>query len=176
MNQPIDAAKVTIVSIVGHGANYMAVATSAAGISQQFSQTHSFLYLDLPLWVFFVATLVLAAIGSLASLYTDVMQDGDMTAGMMAVNLVLGFVAGNVGAFILLPVFTENPPMPLVLLTALIMSFIGTVIIKNIGEIVRSAEMSQALKSLFIEVVTVVKDLIVGRIKAVFALFFGGGR
>jgi hypothetical protein len=174
MTQPIEAAtKITVTTIAGNGAHYLAVASSAAGLSQQLNQTHNFLYLDLPVWVFFSFALVLAAIGSLGSLYTDVMKQTDITGAQMAANLVLGFFAGVIGAFVILPAIT-TPPISIVLVTALILSFIGTVLIKNMGDLVRSVELWDAIRDILREQLPAIKALLKERFQALLTLIFGG--
>ena len=68
--------------------------------------------------------------------------------------------------------------MPLLLLTALCMSFLGTVIVRNIGELLRSAELWQSiktlLKELIIELLEFFKDVVLERLKLLAAVFFGG--
>lgn len=178
MNHRIEAVRVASTSIIGGGANYIAVASAASGLAQQLNQTHSFLYLDLPIWLFFAAAMVLAMIGSLVSLFIDLMATPPLSPARLAVNLILGFLCGVVGAFVVLPSFTANPPMPLLLLTALCMSFLGTVIVRNIGELLRSAELWQSiktlLKELIIELLEFFKDVVLERLKLLAAVFFGG--
>lgn len=167
MNHRIEAARITATSIVGGGANYIAVGSAASGLAHQLNQTHPFLYLDLPIWIFFAAALVLAMIGSLASLFIDMMSAPVLSPARLGLNLMLGFLTGIVGAFIVLPSFTTSPKMPLLLLTALSMSFLGTVMVRNIGELLRSTELWQAIR-------VVLKDLIVERLELFVALIFGG--
>lgn len=168
MQNRIEAAKLTLTTIAGGGANLVAVAATAAGLTQQLNQTHHFLYLDIPIWIFFVAAFILAIIGSLFSLLIDLMSVPPLSKARLVINLILGFCTGVVGAFVLLPAFTSKPTMPLLLLTALCMSFLGTVIIRNIGELLRSAELWTAAK-------IIIKDFLLDRLELLLALF-GGGR
>ena len=91
---------------------------------------------------------------------------------------MLGFFTGIVGAFVVLPSFTSSPTMPLLLLTALSMSFLGTVVVRNIGEILRSAELWRSIKALLsdsvIEALQFFKDVLMERQKLLAAVFFGG--
>ena len=168
MPNRIEAAKVAVTTIAGGGANIIAVTTTAVGLTQQLNQTHHFLYLDLPIWMFFAAAFILAIIGSLISLTIDLMSVPPLSPARLAFNLLLGFCTGIVGAFVVLPALTTKPTMPLLLLTALCMSFLGTVIIRNIGELLRSAELWQAAK-------IILKDFLLDRLELFLALF-GGGR
>ena len=178
MNHRFDVVKMTTTSIVGGGANYIAVASAASGLAQQLNQTHPFLYLDLPIWMFFAVAVILAMIGSLISLFIDLMAQPPLSPAHLALNLILGFMTGIVGAFVLLPSFTAKPTMPLLLLTALSMSFLGTVIVRNISELLRSTELWQsikiALRDIILESIGIFKDLIVERLKLLVAVFFGG--
>lgn len=178
MNDRLEAARLTVTAVAGGSANYVAVATSAVGLTQQLNQTHPFLYLDLPIWLFFAGALVLAMIGSLASLFIDLMAQPPLSPMRLVINLALGFFTGIVGAFVLLPAFTASPTMPLLLLTALSMSFLGTVIVRNIGEVLRSAELWQSIKSVLsdsvIEALQFFKDVLMERLKLLAAVFFGG--
>lgn len=175
MHNRIQVARVAIVNIVGDGANYVAAASAAAGLSSQLNQTHNFLYLDLPIWLFFAAALVLSAMGSLGSLYIDMMSESQLTPFQIAANLILGFFTGVIGAFVILPAFTAKPPVWLILVTALIMSLIGTVLIKNMGDLIRSAGLWQAVKEIAMEALGVIKNLVLERLKLLLAVFFGGG-
>lgn len=163
MTHSIEAARLSIASITGGSATYVAAATSAAGLSNQLNQTHLFLYLQLPIWIFFVGAFMLAIVGSFGSLYIDTMREADLSYAQKIVNLSLGFMTGLVGAFVILPALTAAPKMPLLLLTSLVMSFVGTVIVRNIGELVRSDELWDAVKGLLIE-----------RLKTLVSLVFGG--
>ena len=178
MNHRIEAVRITATSIVGGGANYIAVGSAASGLAHQLNQTHPFLYLDLPIWIFFAAALVLAMIGSLASLFIDMMSAPVLSPARLGLNLMLGFLTGIVGAFVVLPSFTTSPKMPLLLLTALSMSFLGTVMVRNIGELLRSPELWNAIKALLndgiIEALAFLRNLVIERFKLLVAVFFGG--
>jgi hypothetical protein len=175
MQNNIQVARVALTNVVGDGANYVVAASAAAGLSGQLNQTHHFLYLDLPIWLFFAVALVLSAIGSLGSLYIDMMSETKFSYAQITVNLILGFITGIIGAFIILPAVTANPPIPLILITALIMSLIGTVLVKNLGDLIRSAGLWQAIKEIAMEALVVVKNLVIERLKLLLAVFFGGG-
>lgn len=178
MPHRIEAAKTTITSLVGSGANIVAVASAASGLTHQLNQTHPFLYLDLPVWLFFVAAVILSMAGSLVSLFIDLMATPPPSPARLAINLILGFLTGVIGAFIVLPSVTANPPMPLLLLTSLSMSLLGTVIVRNIGEVFRSAELWDSIKTIvkdvIIEALGVLKRLAIERFKLLVALIFGG--
>lgn len=174
MPNRIEAARLTIVNIAGGSANYIVVATSAVGLTQQLNQPHEFLYLQLPLWMFFLATLALSLIGSLGSLYIDAIRESNLSFGQKIINLGLGFLVGIIGAFLILPALVAKPPVLVILLTALTMSFIGVVLVRNIGDLVRSQELWNAAKEVCKEVLVFLKDLLIERIKIFVSLFVGG--
>lgn len=178
MTHRIEAARMTATSIIGGGANYIAVGSAASGLAHQLNQTHPFLYLDLPIWLFFAVALILAMIGSFIALFIDLMTTPTLSPAQLAVNLTLGFLIGVIGAFVVLPSVTATPPMPIFLLTALAMSFLGTVLVRNIGELLRSPELWNGIKSLLndgiIEALELFKNLVIERFKLLVAVFFGG--
>lgn len=174
MTHRIDTAKIAMLNIAGGGANAIVAGSGAIGITQQLNQTHSFLYLDLPIWIFFVGTIILALIGSLGSLYTDVMSNSKLSATQMTVNLALGFLTGVIGAFIILPAITARPPIQIMLVTSLSLSFVGTVMIKNIGDIARSGELWAAVKDIFIAMLEPIKAIVINKFDLLMQLFFGG--
>lgn len=157
-------AKITTANIVGGGANLVAVATSAAGLNEQLSHTYPFLYLNLPLWFFFLLTFLLSVVGAFGSLFVDRMAETGLSVTQKLSNFIVGVVTGLVGAFIILPSITGGEPeMSVMLLTALAMSFLGTILIRNIGDLARSAELWDEVKSISIS-----------RIKHLVAFFIGG--
>lgn len=174
MPNRIETAKVTLGHITASGANYVIATGSAIGIGQQLNQSHEFLYLHLPLWLFLLATLFLALIGSLGSLYIDTIRESKLSMGQKIINLGLGFMVGAISAFVILPAFTAKPPVWLILITALIMSFIGVVLVRNIGDLVRSEELWSAAKEVCREVLIFLKDLLIERFKIFISLFLGG--
>ena len=164
MSSHLLAAKITTANIVGGGANLVAVATSAAGLNEQLNVSMPFLYLDLPLWFFFLLTFLLSIIGAFGSLFVDRMADTGLTASQKVGNMTVGILTGLVGAFIILPSITGGEPeMSVMLLSGLAMSFLGTILVRNIGDLARSDELTQAVKS-----------FLLSRAKSFLALFLGG--
>lgn len=174
MPHRIETAKLAAISVAGGSANLIAVTTAATGLTQQLNQTHQFLYLDLPIWIFFAGAFVLSIIGSVISLYIDVMNQTPMTRSQLVINLTMGFLIGVLGAFVVLPALAAEPPMPIILLTALFMSVLGTVLIRNIGEILRSAELWQAVKDIVMSALAAVKEVAIERMDLFIQLIFGG--
>lgn len=174
MTHRIETARVAVLSVAGGGANAVVASSGAIGISQQLNQTHSFLYLDLPIWIFFIGTIFLALIGSLFSLYTDVMSNAKLTAPQMAANLALGFIVGIIGAFVILPAITTKFPIQVMLVTSLSLSFVGSLLIVNIGGFVRSPELRVAIKDVVTTALAAIKNLIIERVDLFIQLLFGG--
>lgn len=105
------------------------------GVAHQMGQTHLFLHMNLPLWWFFLAVVVLSIFGSAASLLTDAMQTG---IKHKFINFLLGFGIGLLSAFVVLPSLSSTPSVGLMMLTALVFSFSGTVLLHNLSRILRS--------------------------------------
>ena len=59
MSQKVATAKIALVNIVGNGANVAAVGAGGEVFARELGQTHLFLYLNLPIWVFFSQYVVL---------------------------------------------------------------------------------------------------------------------
>ncbi|GEM_PF-1995165 len=174
MTHRIEAAKLAVISIMQSGVHGVIAAAGAIGLNQQLNQTHNFLYLDLPIWIFFVLALFLSFVGSLFSLLTDLMKDPSLTFGQKVINLTLGFAVGVISSFVVLPAITAKPPVQLLMITALIMSFVGAILVKNIGDFVRSPELWLAVQSMAKELLKEVKDILIERFKIFITLFFGG--
>ena len=102
MQHNIDTAKLTIGLIASSVASIFSASASAVAITDQLNQTHTFLYLNLPIWVFFFAVLLLSMLGSAASLLTDIYtSDMEQRPSVLQqiFHLAGGFFSGIVGAF-----------------------------------------------------------------------------
>ena len=120
------------------------MATGSAALIHQASQTHSFLHMSLPLWWFFVAVVLLSLFGSLASLLTETMMTSLRRKTM---NFITGFCFGLLSAFVILPSVSSEPSVGLMMMTALVFSFSGTVLLHNFGKIIRSDEFADGIHS-----------------------------
>lgn len=154
--------------LVISSANLVLTGLSAVAINEQLNVPHEFLHMSLPLWWFFVFTFILSAIGAIASYWTDTMQN---TTHNKFGNLMMGFVLGVIGAFILLPAFTSNPSVGLMMITGLAFSFSGTVLLHNLGEVLRSKELSDGVQGTATEAGSAIKKRLIAVLKA----FIGGG-
>lgn len=135
----------------------------SVAVLHQMSQTHAFLHMALPLWWFFLAVVLLSLFGSLASLLTDTMQSG---VRRRILNFIMGFFFGLLSAFVVLPSLSSNPSMGVMMLTALVFSFSGTVLLHNFGRIMRSDEFSDGLSSTATSVGKTLKSRILAVLKA----------
>ena len=175
MSHKVATAKIALANIVGNGANVAAVGVGGEVFARELGQTHLFLYLNLPIWVFFALTVVLAAVGSVASLYVDVMKEAQLSYSQKFMNLAMGFLAGLVGAFVVLPTFVPNPTMAVLMLTGLCASFAGVLLIFNIGEFLRSAELWAGLKKILTDfTLQGAKTLVMGRLRLLAAWILKG--
>ncbi|WP_230657768.1 hypothetical protein [Psychrobacter sp. I-STPA10] len=182
MPQNIAAAKTTLALIISSSASIIGASTSAVVISdginsgltklsigEQLNQPHEFLYLNLPIWYFFVAVFLLSAIGSLVAFFTDTLSEKDQkyqsSNGRKIGNLFIGFITGIIGTFVVLPAFTAHPPVGIMLITSLVVSFAGSVLIHNLSELKRDDELQ-----------TSVRKLIVKRLVSIINLLSGGNK
>lgn len=103
----LEAAKLLTLSTAG-------TAASAAGISAQLGQTHAFFYLQLPLWFFYIAMIVLAFAGAFLSLTTDYMRSRGTPWGKFGTAMIVGLVI----SFVVLPTLITEPSAGLMMITA----------------------------------------------------------
>lgn len=142
-------------------------AASAASLGAQLNQTHAFLYLQLPLWYFYVAMVVLSFIGAFWALATDTMQ----VRGNAISKVVTAITVGLVSSFIILPLVTEQPPVAVMMFVALAGSFSGTVLLYLLANVLGDDELRES-------VLKVIKDsihtVIIDRIERLIAFLSGG--
>ncbi len=176
MSHKVVTAKIALANIVGNGANVAAVGAGGEVFARELGQTHLFLYLNLPIWVFFILTVVLAAIGSVASLYVDVMKEARLSYTQKFMNLVMGFLAGLIGAFIILPTFVSSPTMAMLMFTGLCSGFAGTLLVFNLGEAIRSTELWDGLRKIFTTfTLNGIKTMAMSRLRLLAAWILKGG-
>lgn len=132
-------------------------------VAHQMAQPHAFLHLNLPLWWFFLAVVALSAFGSLASLTTDAMQTG---IRHKFINFVMGFGLGLLSAFVILPSLSSNPSVGIMMITALAFSFSGTVLMHNLGRILRSDDFSDGVHDTAKSAGTTIKNRLLAVLKA----------
>lgn len=121
-------------------------ASTAAGslsILQQLNVLYPFLYLSLPLWIFFIFIIIAALIGATGALLTDVMEDEKNTFKKVA----LAFGIGITSAFIILPSIVAAPTMGTLLLTSLGASFSGTILVFILAQVLKDKTLQSAIKN-----------------------------
>lgn len=155
--------------ISAYSGTFVANAVTTLSLQEQLNQTQPFLHLQLPIWIFYSATAILAVVGAIASLYTDTMQTS--IVGRLK-NIFMGFLVGLVSAFVILPVATTKPSVELMMFTSLVLSFSGTVLLHIVGAAMRSTEANNGISATIFEIASVVKD----RLLAAFRALFGGDK
>ncbi len=137
-----------------------ATAASAASFGMQLNQPYAFFYLQLPLWFFYIAMIVLAFVGAFLALMTDYMQARGTSSGKFFTALSVGLIM----SFIILPTFIDEPSIGLMLTTALFGSLSGTILLYMVGRLLNDDELLD-------EVYTLLKSRLLG-----FLRLFGRGR
>lgn len=152
MPQNIAAAKVTIGLMAGSSASIVGAGASAFALTDQLNKGQDFMHMSLPLWFFLAGVLVISALGAIAAFFTDIYMDaktGITTSYPRRVgNALVGFMSGLVGTFVVLPAFTTSPPMAILWVTALVMSFAGSVLVKNAAELKRDEDLQRSVRGL----------------------------
>lgn len=135
-------------------------AASAAGISAQLGQTHAFFYLQLPLWLFFIAMIVLTFAGAFLSLTTDYMRSRGTYWGKFGTALTVGLVV----SFVVLPTIIREPSVGLMMVTAFFGGLSGTILTYVCMRLLSNKELQDAVIDLivqrFIKFLGVALDLI----------------
>ena len=138
MNNEILATKaLTTLTVSG------AATGGSLSLAQQLSVLYPFLYLQLPLWGFFILIVVAALLGALGALLTDVIEDEPSTFKKVA----LAFGTGLTSAFIVLPSIIEAPTMGTLILTSLGMSFSGTILIFIMAQVLKDKTLQSTIKN-----------------------------
>lgn len=122
----------------------LAVTTvTSVSITEQLNVLYPFLYLMLPLWVFFILVVVAALLGSLAALLTDVMENEKNSFK----KVLFAFGIGLTSTFIILPSLVATPTMGILLLTALGTSFSGTILVFILAQVLKDKNIQSAVKN-----------------------------
>lgn len=149
----------------------VSLAVSAVGVGAQLNQTHAFLYMELPLWYFYIAMVVLSFVGALWSMFTDTMQ----ARGNPALKLIVAFTVGIVASFVVLPVFASEPPVAVMLFISLAGSFSGTVLLFLIADVLNDNELRQSIITVAKQAVLDTFKSLADRVRAIAAAIFKGG-
>lgn len=148
--------------------------TVAGGVSLsvQLQERHQYMYLQLPLWVFLVATMVLIFAGAFVSMLTDTMQSETGKVGQFLTALTVGIIV----TFVCLPLVVAEPNPLYLMLTGVVSSFSGTVLLYLLTKVVTDEVLHRSILDI---VTTGIKDSVtitVTRISDAIKAFFGGGR
>lgn len=149
----------------------VSLAVSAVGVGAQLNQTHAFLYMELPLWYFYIAMVILSFVGALWSMFTDTMQ----ARGNPALKLIVAFTVGIVASFVVLPVFASEPPVAVMLFISLAGSFSGTVLLFLIADVLNDNELRQSIITVAKQAVLDTFKSLADRARAIAAAIFKGG-
>lgn len=136
----LESAKLLTLSTAG-------TAASAAGISAQLSQTHAFFYLQLPLWFFYIAMIVLAFAGAFLSLTTDYMRSRGTFWGKFGTAIVVGLVI----SFVVLPTLITEPSAGLMMITAFGGGLSGTILTYVTMRLLNNKELLDAVIDLIVQ-------------------------
>lgn len=149
----------------------VAASATAVGLGAQLNQTYAFLYLQLPLWYFYIAMIVLSFIGSFWALFTDTLQ----SRGNPILKVLVAVSVGLVSSFIILPMFSNQPPVEVMLGVSLAGSFSGTVLLFLIADVLNDEVLR---KDVVLVVKTGIREgvvMVVNRMQSILAAIFKGG-
>ena len=124
----------------------LTTATTVGGsmsLAQQLSVLYPFLYLQLPLYVFFILIALAALLGATAALLTDVMENEKNNFKKVA----FAFGTGLTSSFIILPSIITAPTMGTLILTSLGMSFSGTILIFIMAQVLKDKTLQSTIKN-----------------------------
>ena len=124
----------------------LTTATTVGGsmsLAQQLSVLYPFLYLQLPLYVFFILIALAALLGATAALLTDVMENEKNNFKKVA----FAFGIGLTSSFIILPSIITAPTMGTLILTSLGMSFSGTILIFIMAQVLKDKTLQTTIKN-----------------------------
>lgn len=136
----------------------------AASIGFQLQERHKYMQLDLPLWLFLIATVVLIFGSAAFSLTTDTMRSG---SGKVS-KYFTAISVGTVSTFIVLPLVVAEPNPLWIMFTGVVTTFSGTILLYLLTKVLQDKNLHEAI----IEILTnAVKDLIVGSIDRIRAVW-----
>lgn len=138
-------AKLLALSAMGAAAS-AASAANAASLSMQLNEPYLFFYLQLPLWFLFITMVVLTFVGAFLSLTTDYMRARGTKTSKFSTALIVGLVI----SFVVLPAFITEPSPGLMMLTAAVAGFSGTILLYLAGRLVSNKELHDAVIDLIV--------------------------
>ena len=137
-NEFIAVKAITTLAVTG-----VTTAGGSLSLIQQLTVLYPFLYLQLPLYIFFILIALMCLTGSILALLTDVMDSEPSTFKKVS----LAFIVGLVSAFIVLPSLVAVPSMGTLLLTALGSSFSGTVLVFIFAQVIKDNTLQNTIKN-----------------------------
>lgn len=138
-------AKLLALSAMGAAASAASVA-NAASLSMQLNEPYLFFYLQLPLWFLFITMIVLTFVGAFLSLTTDYMRARGTKTSKFSTALIVGLVI----SFVVLPTFITEPSPGLMMLTAAVAGFSGTILLYLAGRLISNKELHDAVIDLIV--------------------------
>lgn len=138
-------AKLLALSAMGAAAS-AASAANAASLSMQLNEPYLFFYLQLPLWFLFITMIVLTFVGAFLSLTTDYMRARGTKTSKFSTALIVGLVI----SFVVLPTFITEPSPGLMMLTAAVAGFSGTILLYLAGRLISNKELHDAVIDLIV--------------------------
>lgn len=137
--------------------------TAPTSIAAQLNVPHAFMYLQVPLWWFFVASVLLAFVGAFWSLNSDTLKGKGSTVGKLLTAATVGLIA----TFLVLPAVNDTPNVVAMMLIALGGGYSGTVLLYLAARLVNNKSLHDAL-------IDVISDKIVAIIKFLMSLIPSG--
>lgn len=135
-----------------------------ASIGLQLQQRHQYMQLDLPLWLFLIATIVLIFAGAAFSLGTDTMRDESGKVG----KYFTAIAVGTVSTFVVLPLIITEPNPIWIMFTGVTTSFSGTILLYLLTKVLQDKKLHEAI----IDIMTnAIKDFVVGFIERIRAVW-----
>lgn len=133
-------------------------ASTLMGVSSigfQLQARHRYMQLDLPLWLFLIATVILIFTGAAFSLRTDTMSGEGGRVGKYLTACAVGIIV----TFIVLPLVVAEPNPIWIMFTGVISSFSGTVLLYLLTKVLMDVELHTAI----IEILkSAIKDFLIG--------------
>ena len=132
-----EAAKMLTLSVAG-----TATSAAAAGLSVQLNQQYSFFHLDLPLWFFYLAMVLLTFMGAFLSLTTDYMRNssGSTLSKFSTAVMVALFIS-----FVVLPATIDKPSPALMMITSFVGGLSGTLLLYITMRLLGNKELQDAV-------------------------------
>lgn len=128
-----------------------------SSIGFQLQARHKYMQLDLPLWLFLIATVLLIFAGAGFAQNTDTMRAETGKLGKYITSVTVGMVV----TFIVLPLIVTEPNPVWIMFTGVMSSFSGTVLLYLLTRVLQD----KALHDAIIETVTTaIKDFVIGSI------------